>query len=491
MPVLDYIGHFHPLLVHLPIGILLFAGMMMVYERVKQTDLSAAISLAWLLGGISALLACGAGWLLSRSGDYDADQVQLHQWTGLATAALSLLTYFWKQHRWIPASLTIALLTIAGHYGGTLTHGDDYLSFGRKAGENAEPQQLTPISGESIVVQTDSGRVGEGQPQIRRTFLYRDQIVPILESNCYGCHSARKKKGGLRLDSEAFIRQGGKNGSVLLAGNPQKSKLFSYLLLPHDDELHMPPKGKRPLSSQQIALIHHWIKKGASFREEIEVIPVGEGPGIAQNAVVVPPILLPLAADTLTSRPQEVMPEPSGELAVLSKPVEAPNPAVLATLKAQQITFTRLGNAGHYLAANFVNVKGLPQNALSQLTDIEQQLVQLRLSNQPVDDAAIRQLGVLPNLTRLSLEHTRITDASLTHLRNLPRLEQLNLYGTAVTDAGLTTLAAFPSLKVVYLWQTQTTPTGIERLRKANPRLRIETGGLQLSQPDTNKAFHQ
>jgi uncharacterized membrane protein len=489
MPVLDYIGHFHPLLVHLPIGILLFAIMMMAYERVTRTDLRAAISLAWLLGGISALLASGAGWLLSRSGEYDADRVQLHQWTGLATAAMSLLTWFWKQHRWIPAVSTVVLLTVAGHYGGTLTHGDDYLSFGRKASKDVEPQQPTPGSGETIAMQTDSNRVGEEQPQIRRTFLYRDQVLPILEANCYGCHSSRKKKGGLRLDSEAFIRQGGKNGSVLLAGNPQKSKLFSYLLLPHDDELHMPPKGKRPLNAQQIALIHHWIKKGASFREEIEVISVGEQATVAQNPVTTPLIGLPLEADTLTSRSQEVLPEQSGELAVLNKPIEAPNPTVLANLKQQQITFSRLGDAGNYLTANFVNVKELSQNTLSQLSDIGQQLVQLRLSNQPVDDAAIRQLGVLPNLTRLSLEHTRITDASLTHLRNLPRLEQLNLYGTAVTDAGLTTLAAFPSLKVVYLWQTQTTPTGIERLRKANPKLRIETGGLQLSQPDTNKTL--
>jgi Planctomycete cytochrome C len=55
-------------------------------------------------------------------------------------------------------------------------------------------------------------------------FMYQDAMLPILEKKCYGCHSEVKQKGDLRLDCEAFIRQGSKNGSILTAGNPQKTK---------------------------------------------------------------------------------------------------------------------------------------------------------------------------------------------------------------------------------------------------------------------------
>ena len=65
MTVAEYIGRFHPLLVHLPIGILLFGFALMLYQKVRKVDVTEAISLAWLAGAVAALLSCGAGWLLA------------------------------------------------------------------------------------------------------------------------------------------------------------------------------------------------------------------------------------------------------------------------------------------------------------------------------------------------------------------------------------------------------------------------------------------
>ncbi|WP_310590821.1 c-type cytochrome domain-containing protein, partial [Arsenicibacter rosenii] len=152
----------------------------------------------------------------------DASLVQVHQWTGLATAGLSLLTYALPRQRWIPASLTIVFLTIAGHYGGSLTHGEGFLSFSKHPTTSGDPLDIPGTMDKPVAMTVDSAGKA-GQPLVRRTFFYRDQVIPILEKNCYSCHAAKKKKGGLRLDSESFIRQGGKNGPVLLAGNPQKS----------------------------------------------------------------------------------------------------------------------------------------------------------------------------------------------------------------------------------------------------------------------------
>ncbi len=103
--MLDFIGHLHPLIVHLPIGILLLSVFMMAYQHYSGIDLKMPISLAFLAGSISAVLACIAGWILSNSGEYDALIVQKHQWTGIATATLGLLAYLLKQYRKILAIL--------------------------------------------------------------------------------------------------------------------------------------------------------------------------------------------------------------------------------------------------------------------------------------------------------------------------------------------------------------------------------------------------
>jgi len=479
MLTLDWIGHFHPLLVHLPIGILLFAAVLMVFGRWRGVDTEAAVTLAWGLGALSAGLACATGWWLARSGEYEADAVETHQWLGLATAGLSALTYFVRRYRWIPATATVVLLTGAGHYGGNLTHGEDYL-FPKPAPLADKEPVAVPSPTAPGASQTRA--VAAMEPTVRRTFPYRDQVQPILETNCYSCHSARKKKGGLRLDTEAFIRQGGKNGRVLTAGYPQQSKLFSYLLLPLDDDNHMPPKGKRQLSREEITILHQWIARGASFEELVETLAPATDLAARPATPLPPPPPLDLVPATVAPEPVET----GAEARVLARPVEAPAPPLLEKLRKQQITLTPLGDGSH-LSANFVNLNTFQPTVLADLEALRTQLVRLRLANQPIDDETTRRLATFRNLTRLNLENTRITDEALTHLKELPNLEQLNLYGTAITDAGLATLARYPSLKVVYLWQTQTTPAGIERLRQARPGLKIDTGGQQLTRPDTAK----
>lgn len=480
MTFAEYIGRFHPLLVHLPIGILLFGFALMLYQKFRKVDLTEAISLAWLAGAIAALLSCGAGWLLAQSGDYETEAVQVHQWTGLATAALSFLTYAFVKYRWMLASATVILLTIAGHYGGNLTHGEGYLSFDNSPKEQSD---TTATAFVPTVVQRDS--LGT-EPQLRRTFFYRDQVVPILEKNCYSCHSAKKKKGGLRLDTEAFIKKGGKNGGVLVAGNPQKSKLFSYLLLPHDDEMHMPPKGKRQLTSQEVAILHHWIAKGASFKEEVEVVQNQDLSQVEASAIL--PMTLPtLVADSADFLQKDKPALASVETSILAKPTDAPNASTVAYFQQQQVTLTPVQQGMGYVSANFVNVKAYQPSMLKELNRVQGQLVRLRLSNQPVRDEELKPLSALTNLNRLNLENTQITDAALAELKQLPKLEQLNLYGTAVTDEGIQQLATYPQLKVVYLWKTKVTPQGIERLKRAKPTLKIEDGQQRFTLPDTNK----
>lgn len=489
----EFIGHLHPLIVHLPIGILLFAFALLLWQRFRRVDMANAIDLALLLGSISAVAACVAGWFLAQSGEYDADLVFKHQWTGISTAVLGVLSYFIKKFRSVLITLTAVILTIAGHYGGNLTHGEDYLFPKKKPPSVVKPlviDSLQNIDNQNIINKKDTSNKGLNnteplaQTVEQKTFLYQDKIMPILENKCYNCHSATKKKGGLRLDSEDFIKEGGKNGVVLVAGNPENSNLFTALLLPEDDDKHMPPKGKPQLTEQEIATIHFWIKKGAPFTETIEKVKLG-----TTNAVILPklPQKDSFKKAIIDGKNLKNSALQNTEAQILNNKIEPIPPSVLAHLKQKNITISSLGDGSNYVMANFVNVKNYSPTLIDDLQNIKNQIVRLRLSNQPVSDADILKLSSFKNITRLNLEKTAITDEALRHLKNLPNLGQVNLYGTNITDAGLRDLAKCPQLKAVYIWQTKTTATGIAELKKALPNAHIETGDMQLPKQDTIK----
>ena len=91
------IGHFHPVVVHLPIGILLLGLCFeMLSTREKFQYIQAAVPLILLLGAISATISCITGYFLSQSGDYEAELLGRHQWLSISVAALSFVFYYLK-----------------------------------------------------------------------------------------------------------------------------------------------------------------------------------------------------------------------------------------------------------------------------------------------------------------------------------------------------------------------------------------------------------
>ena len=83
-----------------------------------------------------------------------------------------------------------------------------------------------------------------------------------MSENCYECHSAKSKelKAGLLLDRKAGWERGGKNGSVIIPGEPAKSILMNALRYDNHN-LQMPPSGQ--LSESVIANFEKWISMGA------------------------------------------------------------------------------------------------------------------------------------------------------------------------------------------------------------------------------------
>lgn len=92
--------------------------------------------------------------------------------------------------------------------------------------------------------------------------FFEKKIRPVLSKNCYECHSAKSKslKAGLLLDRKAGWVRGGKNGAVIVPGNPDESILMNALRYGNHD-LQMPPSGK--LSESVLADFEKWIAMGA------------------------------------------------------------------------------------------------------------------------------------------------------------------------------------------------------------------------------------
>jgi len=114
------------------------------------------------------------------------------------------------------------------------------------------------------LVFTGAGMVAASEPNPQQAVFFEKQIRPLLETNCFQCHSHKsaKTKGHLAVDSLGALLKGGDSGPALVPGQPEKSLLIKAIHYENED-LRMPPKGKLP--NGQIALLTDWIKMGAPW----------------------------------------------------------------------------------------------------------------------------------------------------------------------------------------------------------------------------------
>lgn len=93
---------------------------------------------------------------------------------------------------------------------------------------------------------------------------YEKSIEPILQKNCMPCHSEEEEnESELYFDTLDNLMKGGKHGSPVVAGDPDKSNLYRKLLPDPPFGKQMPPR-RRKLSPEDIATIKTWIEQGAA-----------------------------------------------------------------------------------------------------------------------------------------------------------------------------------------------------------------------------------
>lgn len=273
----QFLGRLHPLIVHFPIGLLLVALLLEAFTiNKKNSELRSGISILLYIGGASAVLAAVFGWLLESQDQYSGEILNFHKWSGIITAVLATITVMihrrmyraqaWQLLRSYRAALIITVVgvSVAGHFGASLTHGPDFLT--SVLPWNAD--ESIPRNPDFSLAQFGSvdtpGKLTDAQ--IADLNL---EVRSIFAHNCYKCHSSEKIKGELRLDKKEFLFKGGESGPILTPGHPEESEMIRRLLLPRDDEESMPPKGKT-LSEQEIATLQFWIKAGAPWPDNAD-----------------------------------------------------------------------------------------------------------------------------------------------------------------------------------------------------------------------------
>ncbi len=95
--------------------------------------------------------------------------------------------------------------------------------------------------------------------------FFENKIRPLLAEHCFKCHSEKKMKGELRLDSKSALLKGGETGPAITPGDPAKSLLMKAVRY-GDPDLRMPPRGKLPDAA--IEDLAAWIERGAAWPDE-------------------------------------------------------------------------------------------------------------------------------------------------------------------------------------------------------------------------------
>ncbi len=414
----QFLGRFHVMAVHLPIGLLLAVAVMdLVGASPRHRVLREAAGFVLGFATLSAVGSALLGWLLAFAGGYSGKLVSQHMWGGFILCAVSVLalavrrSFVAPERRGLgyayPPLLLLAIVTMlwTAHQGGKLVHGETFLTQ-HSPFRTPSPGKVSSPGKKGAVNSTPAANAAATEAS-----FYAVRVAPALDRTCVGCHNANKHKAGLRLDTYALLMQGGENGPVVKAGDPAGSELYHRITLPPEDEDFMPSDGKKPLAPEEVKWIELWIAAGASATAPLSQFTTAPAPHNDTPAILAPdyqPYLAKIAAFEKQS---------GGRLVPRSRhPTDG---LILRTASApSQCT----------------------DAVLAQLGPVAGLIVEAELARTKITDTGLRALAACKNLRVLDLSNTKVTAAGLASLAGLEKLERLNLTDTGIDSAAIARL---------------------------------------------------
>ncbi len=420
-----WVGRWHPLVLHFPIVLLLLCTFLgLSGKKVPKQLLTIAVLLS--------LLTAISGFFLGKEMTPKGELLFWHQWLGGGLALLAAVWYGLAESNFdkpicyiILQVILLGLIFATGHYGGMVTHGEDFLTL-------------------------PSEKRGDEIPE--NPLVYKDVVGRILENKCVSCHNPNKTKGDLLMTSLDGLLSGGEVGNTILPKNPEESEMIRRVHLPVEDEEHMPPDGKPPLNEQEIEILERWIALGASDTLRLFHLQTSEPlKGLVEGLM-----------------------QPNGKEKWLKLP--AVSDSTLQRLNTDYVTIKRVAGGSNALSVNVYNSPRYMAEQVTGLQFIGQNIVQLDVSGLPIGQNEMNFIGSCANLEWLELDQTPITDTEMQALNLLSKLKKLKIHNTEISDGSLPVFNRMEALRKVYLWNTQISAIGLKDLKDANPILRIEAG---------------
>jgi len=381
----QFIGRFHPLVVHFPIALFLLVPVLELAgldSRLSHLRLSAGFVLG--LATVGAIVAAMLGWCLARSGGYSGPILTQHMWGGISLTAVCWLCWMLRGSADQPGGRLLYATALAtgvvlvgwtGYRGGQLSEGEDHLT------------EYMPVGLRHSLGLSDAG------PAIASSganTFYGARVEPIFATRCFTCHGPHRHKANLRLDSYSSLMRGGKRGLVVRAGNAQGSELFRRITLPPDHDDFMPKAGRRPLSAGQVKLIELWIASGASGTLPTDAIKEATAG---------------LTSPTLAS---EVTFEEIDAAAVIRRQAQiAPELARLQKRFPNILEYESRSSADLHLNASILGSK-FGDSDLAALSSLAEHITVADFSRTTITDRSVTAIAAMKRLRVLRLMHTGI-----------------------------------------------------------------------------------
>ncbi len=451
------IGRLHPLLVHLPIGILVLAILLDWLSRKRFELLRPAVRVSLLIGASMAVLSCITGYMLSLQDDYKADILSWHLAMGISTAIISIgLFLLFDSHSPVLKKFydggiitLLIVISITGHLGGSLTHGANYLT------------EVLPSPIKDWFVKNDSEQIAIVNAQ--EALIYKDIIKPVLEEKCYSCHGETKQKGSLRLDLPEAILKGGKKGKTIVLQKPFDSEMIKRIYLPMNNEHHMPPKERSQITPAEVQLLQWWISEEASFDKKVNQIAQPE---------TIKSILKGLEDENENSF--------FTNLDIPDVVIRKVSDSLIQKLRNKNIAVVPVSKESYYLSVSFAALPTATDEDIRLLEPLGKNIIWLKVGSTKITDKALHQIGSFENLRRLSLDHTAISDNGINEIKNLKQLQYLNLVGTPISIKGILSLESLTNLKTLYVYQSALKKEDWSTLKSKLPNVTLDSGGYHV-----------
>ena len=466
---INFVGRFHPLIIHMPIGLISLALIIEVASFFKGfAYLQKSQNFVLWLCLLSGIVATLFGYFLMAAEDFTGHAMDMHLYFGLAVVVCSLFALISSvkgrlrfQRLWVGASMFAC--AAAGHFGGAMVHSPEYLT------EHA-PAALVPLLDIGL---NPGGESEEATPSrevpVGEQLVYENFIAPMMAATCNECHDANKTKGKLRTDTHEFLLAGaeGSDFTTVDPENAEESELVFRSELPRDDDEAMPPDGD-PLTTEELQILRAWIDAGAT--QELTVADLGAemgAPAVTLVALYTDSEEAPVAGKVTSLSVWDTL-EPEEQAQRLDD--------VKAAAEIYRFSVMPISAEDDRLRINVINAsREFGDEQLALLEPVAERIVWLDLARSQITDAGMGTIGGMSNLERLHLENTAVSDDGIAELTGLSNLEYLNLYNTKVGNGIFDTFATLPRLRKAYVWQTEV-EAGAARSFEDSVNLEVNTG---------------